>query len=491
LTATTGAVTITYSYDSNGSLIMQVGGGDTSTFDWDLRGRMIGATVTKSGTTTVAEYRYTPAGIRSSVKETINGGQPTTTLHLIDTLGPSGYAQVVEERTESGVVVASYVYGPSLDPLSQWRQGQGTNLYLADGHSGVRQAVDLAGAVLLVQRFDAFGQTVATSGTLINAIGYRGERLDATLGQYYLRARFYDPGSGRFMAVDPYAGNTADPISLHRYLYAHSDGLNKSDPTGMWSLGVRVAGLAVFGALAGITINGINNHAVGRPVFEGWQTAAVTGAILAPLSVAFPWIGLVFAGVGVASSADTAYKVFSNPKSTNLQRGEALFLVGLSLFGSYGAGRNVQSNGLWVNASFFSRANSGSAALARVNSVITALEYIRFRVAAFRGVLDQLPNQRGRVTIGVGVAEDTAGARHTLIGSSEPNGYIRPGLQRLIQSDDIIVRGDGDAEANIVAFASQKGWRLLGVGATRGICDECAMSIAGAGGTAATPLRGQ
>jgi YD repeat-containing protein len=142
LTATTGAVTVTYSYDSNGSLTMQVGGGDTSTFDWDLRGRMIGAAVTKSGTTTVAEYRYTPNGIRSTVKETVNGGQPTTTLHIIDTLGPSGYAQVVEERTESGVVVGSFVYGPSLDPLSQWRQGQGTNLYLADGHSGVRQAVE-------------------------------------------------------------------------------------------------------------------------------------------------------------------------------------------------------------------------------------------------------------------------------------------------------------------------------------------------------------
>jgi YD repeat-containing protein len=115
LTATTGAVTITYSYDSNGSLIMQVGGGDTSTFDWDLRGRMIGATVSRSGTTTVAEYRYTPAGIRSSVTETVNGGQPTTTLHIIDTLGPSGYAQVVEEGR--GAVVLGAESEPGADPL--------------------------------------------------------------------------------------------------------------------------------------------------------------------------------------------------------------------------------------------------------------------------------------------------------------------------------------------------------------------------------------
>jgi YD repeat-containing protein len=120
LTATTAAVTITYSYDSNGSLIMQVGGGETSTFDWDIRGRLIGATVSKSGTTTVAEYRYTPAGIRSSVTETVNGGQPTTTLHIIDTLGPSGYAQVVEEGR--GAVVLGAESEPAADPLCDVRR---------------------------------------------------------------------------------------------------------------------------------------------------------------------------------------------------------------------------------------------------------------------------------------------------------------------------------------------------------------------------------
>jgi len=39
-------------------------------------------------------------------------------------------------------------------------------------------------------------------------------------GQQYLRARFYDPASGTFNRLDPFAGNLADPQSLHKYLGA-------------------------------------------------------------------------------------------------------------------------------------------------------------------------------------------------------------------------------------------------------------------------------
>ena len=36
--------------------------------------------------------------------------------------------------------------------------------------------------------------------------------------------------------MDPFAGNTQDPISLHKYLYAHSNPINTLDPTGLFSL---------------------------------------------------------------------------------------------------------------------------------------------------------------------------------------------------------------------------------------------------------------
>ena len=51
-------------------------------------------------------------------------------------------------------------------------------------------------------------------------------------GQQYLRARFYDPASGTFYRLDPFAGNLTDPQSLHKYLYAHGNPVAFSDPSG-------------------------------------------------------------------------------------------------------------------------------------------------------------------------------------------------------------------------------------------------------------------
>jgi RHS repeat-associated protein len=61
---------------------------------------------------------------------------------------------------------------------------------------------------------------------------YRGEQYDSDLGLYYLRARYYNPNAGRFLSRDPEDGNKIIPISLHKYLYAGSNPVNKVDPRG-------------------------------------------------------------------------------------------------------------------------------------------------------------------------------------------------------------------------------------------------------------------
>ena len=61
---------------------------------------------------------------------------------------------------------------------------------------------------------------------------YRGEQYDPDLGLYYLRARYYNPLTGRFLSRDPLNGKIADPRTLHKYLYAGGDPVNVLDPTG-------------------------------------------------------------------------------------------------------------------------------------------------------------------------------------------------------------------------------------------------------------------
>jgi len=65
---------------------------------------------------------------------------------------------------------------------------------------------------------------------------YRGEQYDSDLNLYYLRARYYNPATGRFLSRDPEDGKPYDPKTLHKYLYADGDPVNAKDPTGRSAL---------------------------------------------------------------------------------------------------------------------------------------------------------------------------------------------------------------------------------------------------------------
>jgi len=49
--------------------------------------------------------------------------------------------------------------------------------------------------------------------------------------------------------MDSYEGNIYDPITLHKYLYANADGINKIDPSGNISISAELQGLAVRASL--------------------------------------------------------------------------------------------------------------------------------------------------------------------------------------------------------------------------------------------------
>jgi RHS repeat-associated protein len=80
--------------------------------------------------------------------------------------------------------------------------------------------------------YDAFGNPVTTSGSTPNTMLYLGEQFDPDLWHYYLRARYYNFVTGRFVSRDPEDGDDTTPATLHKYLYAHGDPVNARDPSG-------------------------------------------------------------------------------------------------------------------------------------------------------------------------------------------------------------------------------------------------------------------
>ena len=168
-------------------------------------------------------------GDGNRVAKTANG---VTTQYLVDDLNPTGYPQVVEEIV-GGAVARQYTYG--LQRISEGQSISGswtTSFYGYDGFGTVRQLTNSAGTITDTYDFDSFGNKINSTGTTPNNYLYRGEQYDSDLGLYYLRARYYNPLTGRFMSRDPEDGLFSIPATLHKYLYVGGDPVNAWDPTG-------------------------------------------------------------------------------------------------------------------------------------------------------------------------------------------------------------------------------------------------------------------
>ncbi len=79
--------------------------------------------------------------------------------------------------------------------------------------------------------------------------------------------------------------------------------------------------------------------------------------------------------------------------------------------------------------------------------------------------------------MGVGEGVDANGATRTVIGTSEANGYLRPGVREMILPGEEVATGAGHAEASILDDMKANGITAGGVGAGRPICPTCAAAI--------------
>jgi len=224
----------TFTYDKNGNLVSRSGPGGTTTYTWDYDEHLAAIQFPNGGTAT---YQYDALGRR--IQKNVNG---TVTNYLYD--GNS----ILLELNASGGMVARYTSGPGVDQMMTMERSGQTYFYHANALGSIAMLTDSSGNPACSYNYDSFGRTQPCAG-LTNPFAYAGREFDSESGLYYMRARYYDPQTGRFLSGDPLglAGRVllaqfgrndalsaqATPQTLNTYGYAMNNPLLYRDPTGL------------------------------------------------------------------------------------------------------------------------------------------------------------------------------------------------------------------------------------------------------------------
>jgi RHS repeat-associated protein len=118
------------------------------------------------------------------------------------------------------------------------------------------------------------------AGTSEQPYRFAGEHYDPLADMQYHRARWYDPATGRFAALDPFDGMPSRPATLHKYAYANGDPINVSDPSGAFGIGSFAAGISIGITLASFAQTSIDLYNFAKnPTAEGAHDIAIGFAL--------------------------------------------------------------------------------------------------------------------------------------------------------------------------------------------------------------------
>ena len=171
---------------------------------------------------------YDAEGLRAEMEE--NG-------QLVKFLYNEDREAVAEEESDGNVI--RYIRGLGLISSDSEKaktyyhyvsDEQGSITHVINGEekeSGELPQEDVQSRVLNHYEYDAFGNTIRCEEQVHNRFRYTGEQYDPLTGQYYLRARYYNPVIARFTQEDTYYGD-----GLNLYTYCQNNPILNHDPTG-------------------------------------------------------------------------------------------------------------------------------------------------------------------------------------------------------------------------------------------------------------------
>ena len=228
----------TYVYDDDGNLTSKTENGVTTVYAYNTENRLVIVEEFGNGTgqpaTDTWEYSYDALGNR--IASTHNG---VTTTYLVD---PIGLGNVAAEYDDAGALVARYDHGLGL--LARTDAADASGYYTFNAIGSTSELTDGTGVVVNHYAYDPFGISLSESEAIANPFEYVGEFgvMNEANGLEFMRARYYETGTGRFLSQDPLGIGGGD---VDYYSYSANNPASHIDPTGL-SLGRTLRMLTSF-----------------------------------------------------------------------------------------------------------------------------------------------------------------------------------------------------------------------------------------------------
>ena len=150
---------------------------------------------------------------------------------LVNTNNP--LAELAIERDSSNNLIRRYTYGANISPVSMTTTA-GSFYYHYDPLGNVANLTDSSGTTQWTYSYEPYGNPLTTTQNAgsapTNPIRYTGQYRDTT-GLYNLRARQYDPNTGRFNESDPSPAGLTNPYAA-AYIYGADAPTVQGDPSG-------------------------------------------------------------------------------------------------------------------------------------------------------------------------------------------------------------------------------------------------------------------
>ncbi|MBR5079109.1 MAG: hypothetical protein IKX30_10235 [Victivallales bacterium] len=205
---------VDFTYDANGNLLSD----GVRAYTWTADNRILTETILSTGTTRTVEYDA--FGNRSNVTY----GNGVTVKYTIDVDG----MLFASESTDG--TKRTYVLGDGGQIAGFLDENDNAYYFVTDRLGSVISVLDETGNAVNSYSYDAWGNIIDSTVTVKNELTYLGAYgvLTNDSGTYTIKARDYDPVTGRWLSADP-AGSAVGP---NLYQYCRDNALAYIDLTG-------------------------------------------------------------------------------------------------------------------------------------------------------------------------------------------------------------------------------------------------------------------